>query len=562
MITSSIKGRLRSCSRYKVFVVPKGVKSFSTKLTTCAIENINSTKEIAIIPVLADNYSYLIMDHNTKNGIVVDPADATKIYKTASEFDIDVVAILNTHKHDDHVCGNLELQNLLLENNNEMLTPIYGPDDAGPTPGCTNIIKGGDVINIDSFSFNVISTPCHTKGHVTFFSNSSSTPILFPGDTIFLAGCGRFFEGTGKDMYDSLNRIKEFNIPLNTQIFCGHEYSLSNLAYAQSVEPTNIKLFDKLRWVIKQRNDNLPTVPSTWEEELSYNPFLRLEEPEIQTSVNALHDDSMEDIMSKVRLGKDNYDFDFNHTVQMAYSNKNGSRAPSPSCIYDYEPNLNIASYERTTPIVFLISEEDKKKEKYISLVKKVSNLGFFSREIVFSHETILNKEARKNGAKKDNLVKSCIASLFTNTTDLTPPIVIAEGIFGFVAQKYLESYALSGLCLLNTFPPNPSNVVIGNNGDWNNDGVDDTFINAITADALLPERQLNLESNVLPIYSVYIDVIGNSNVIVDEFVKFHNLDYDEDIRIFSGNSRSQADNNSFVNEVEDSFCSWLDERF
>ncbi len=545
-------------------IIRQNKRYFSTKLTTCSLE-INSTKEIAIIPVLSDNYSYLLMDHTTKNGIVVDPADAKKIYEVAEKYNINIIAILNTHKHDDHVCGNIELQELVAAatNNNNSLPrtpPIYGPDDAGPTPGCTDMIKGGDIITIDNFKFHVISTPCHTEGHVTFYSTSSSTPVLFPGDTIFLAGCGRFFEGTGTDMYHSMNRIKEQNMPLDTKIFCGHEYSLSNLAFAQAVEPSNMELNKKLRWVIEQRNENLPTIPSTWGEELSYNPFLRLDQPEIQTSINAMQNESMEDIMSKVRLGKDNYAFNLDETIDKAYINSNNNSSnvnKLSSFTYDYEPNLNIANYERTTPIVFLISKENKRNEKYMNLIEKISNLGFFSREIVFTDESIFTKECRKNGARKSNLIKSCVASLFTNTTDLTPPIVIAEGIFGFIAQKYLESYALSALCLLNTFPPNPSVVVL--NDEIQNNDDDDEFMKRLIADALLPERQLNLESNVLPIYSLYSSGDGggsDGDEMIDQLVDFHHLNYDEDVKIFN---KTKSD---VIENMEDSFCEWLDEHF
>ena len=441
--------------------------------------------------------------------------------------------------------------------------PIYGPNDSGRTPGCTHVVQGGDIINIDNFTFQVISTPCHTSGHITFFSDSVDTPILFPGDTIFLGGCGRFFEGNGADMYNSLNRIKDHQIPGATKIFCGHEYSISNLAFALSVEPNNNELIRKLKWVIEQRDIDLPTIPSTWEEELSYNPFLRLSVPEIQESVGVLPSDTPENVMSKVRNAKDVYAFETAAVLEKVNSTdipNVKSIDEDKDFIRDHEPNLEVASYERTTPIVCIMSAENYECDRYHSIISKLSNLGFFTREIVLSSKSTSTKISRKNGAKKSNLTKSCIATLEHQTADLTPPIVIAEGVFGFVAQKYLESYALTALCLLNSLPPDPSRV----DGDYcNTDSKLDPFVQALVADASHPERQLKLEPEVLPIYSLHAYENNNHvDAIVQQFADIHNIDPHEAVRIFTAAADKNVKNSALTVEIEDSICDWLDEHF
>ena len=151
------------------------------------------------------------------------------------------------------------------------------------------------------------------------------------------------------------NRIKDHQIPGATKIFCGHEYSFSNLAFALSVEPNNNELIRKLKWVIEQRDIDLPTIPSTWEEELSYNPFLRLSVPEIQESVGVLPSDTPENVMSKVRNAKDVYAFETAAVLEKVNSTdipNVKSIDEDKDFIRDHEPNLEVASYERTTPIV------------------------------------------------------------------------------------------------------------------------------------------------------------------------------------------------------------------
>ena len=339
---------------------------------------------------------------------MVDPADAIKISEVAEQFNIDIVAILNTHKHDDHVCGNVDLQRMATTKSQLKIAEVPITDQMIlDRRQAVRMSSKGDIINVDNFAFQVISTPCHTSGHITFFPTVWTLQFYFQVTLFFSEAVGGFFEGNGADMYNSLNRIKDHQIPGATKIFCGHEYSFSNLAFALSVEPNNNELIRKLKWVIEQRDIDLPTIPSTWEEELSYNPFLRLSVPEIQESVGVLPSDTPENVMSKVRNAKDVYAFETAAVLEKVNSTdipNVKSIDEDKDFIRDHEPNLEVASYERTTPIVCIMSAENYECNGNHSLINKLSNLGFFTREIVLSSKSTSTKISRKNGAKKSNL--------------------------------------------------------------------------------------------------------------------------------------------------------------
>eukprot|EP01126_Amoeba_proteus_P045671 TRINITY_DN512_c0_g1_i12.p1 TRINITY_DN512_c0_g1~~TRINITY_DN512_c0_g1_i12.p1 ORF type:complete len:201 (-),score=48.80 TRINITY_DN512_c0_g1_i12:117-719(-) len=162
---------------------------------------------------------------------------------------------------------------------------IYGGDTR--IPGLTKIVKHGDQFNLLHLDVQVISTPCHTTGHVLYLilaGNMLSNPILFSGDTLFIGGCGRFFEGTASEMNIALNH-KISSLPLNTHIYCGHEYTVNNLLFAASVEPNNQAIREKLCWARQQRKDHQSTLPSTLQEEKEYNVFMRLDKEEIKQTL-------------------------------------------------------------------------------------------------------------------------------------------------------------------------------------------------------------------------------------------------------------------------------------
>ena len=184
---------------------------------------------------------------------------------------------------------------------------IYGGDDR--IEGLTEKVNNQSVISVGDISIRVHDTPCHTTGHVIYEASSSSDDraphALFSGDTLFSGGVGKFFEGDGAQMLSAVKLIS--SLRLDTHIYCGHEYTLSNLVFAQTIEPSNVHLQSKLAMVKKLRSDALPTIPSTLEEELTFNPFMRLDSPEILSNLglDASSDFSLR--MTKLRETKNNF---------------------------------------------------------------------------------------------------------------------------------------------------------------------------------------------------------------------------------------------------------------
>ncbi|CAF0800779.1 unnamed protein product [Brachionus calyciflorus] len=234
-----------------------------------------------VIPIeaLSDNYMYLLVDEKTKHCAAVDPVEPDKILDHVKKLNLKLTKILTTHHHWDHADGNPKLLEKLEEK-----IPVYGGDDR--IPALSNKIGQDDVIQVgDCLNVKCIFTPCHTTGHICYYvthlNDPSVTPIVFTGDTLFLSGCGRFFEGNSEQMFDNLMN-KLARLPKETKVYCGHEYSVSNLKYALHVDPTNEAAKQKLEWAIEQREKNERTIPSTLEEELSYNPFMRINMENIQ----------------------------------------------------------------------------------------------------------------------------------------------------------------------------------------------------------------------------------------------------------------------------------------
>ncbi|XP_041367358.1 hydroxyacylglutathione hydrolase, mitochondrial-like isoform X2 [Gigantopelta aegis] len=230
---------------------------------------------VRLIPALEDNYMYLLIDDNTKQCAAVDPVEPKKILSAVKEEGVSLAAVMTTHHHWDHAGGNEDLVKLAGK------TTVYGGDDR--IEALTNKVTGGDKFDIGSLKVKCLFTPCHTSGHICYFVTgpSGEEPIVFTGDTLFLGGCGKFFEGTGSDMYHALVEVLG-SLPSETKVFCGHEYTVSNLKYASHVEPTNQVLKNKLEWAKSQRDKKEPTIPSTIGEELQINPFMRVKEASVQ----------------------------------------------------------------------------------------------------------------------------------------------------------------------------------------------------------------------------------------------------------------------------------------
>jgi len=229
--------------------------------------------KIIQIPLLRDNYGYLIVCEKTNTAGIIDPSEAEPVLRRVEQENVTLAAILNTHHHRDHTGGNdglLAGQKL----------KVYGhKNDQGRIPGLTNGVDEGDEIQIGELRGNVLFIPGHTTGHVAYlFSNN-----LFCGDTLFTAGCGRLFEGTPEQMHGSLKKLMA--LPDDTKVYCGHEYTENNLRFAMTLEPSNHKLVSRSETVRTLRARGVPTVPSTMEEEKQTNPFLRWDSKEIQTNL-------------------------------------------------------------------------------------------------------------------------------------------------------------------------------------------------------------------------------------------------------------------------------------
>ena len=220
---------------------------------------------IKIIKCLKDNYSYLIIDKASQNACVIDPSESTPIIKYLDNNKINLKFILNTHHHYDHVGGNKNLKK-------KYKAKILGYEgDNDRIPNIDILLKDGETWKEDNFKFKIIYVPGHTIGHICFhfFENKS----IFTGDTLFSLGCGKLFEGTHEQMFDSLNKLKR--LPLDTKIFCGHEYTLSNSKFCMAHDKNNENLKKKILEIKNKLSNNLPTIPTTLREELECNIFLR-----------------------------------------------------------------------------------------------------------------------------------------------------------------------------------------------------------------------------------------------------------------------------------------------
>ena len=236
--------------------------------------------KIEIIKCLEDNFSYLLIDEITKFTVVIDPSEAEPIIKKIESLNLKLKFIMNTHHHYDHVGGNKELKKLYN-------AKVIGFDqDKHRIPGIDISVKNNEIWKDDIFEAKIFHIPGHTLGHICFYFFNENA--LFSGDTLFSLGCGRVFEGTHEDMFNSLQLIK--NLPLNTQIYCGHEYTLKNSDFCLKHDPKNKALISKIENIKSQLIKGRPTIPSTLEEELKTNIFLRSKNVENFSKLRDLKD--------------------------------------------------------------------------------------------------------------------------------------------------------------------------------------------------------------------------------------------------------------------------------
>ena len=254
--------------------------------------------KIIQIPLLRDNYGYLLVCERSREAAIIDPSEAEPVLKRVEQEKVNLKAILNTHHHRDHTGGN---EGILAQHKLE----VYGhKSDGARILGLTQGVDEGDEINIGDLSGRVLFVPGHTTGHVAYLFGNN----LFSGDTLFTAGCGRLFEGTAEQMHASLKKLMA--LPDDTKVYCGHEYTESNLRFAVTLEPKNHKLVSRFERVQGLRTRGASTVPAILEEEKQTNPFLRWDSKELQASLKSQAPDLRLDpvsVFAKVRQLKDSF---------------------------------------------------------------------------------------------------------------------------------------------------------------------------------------------------------------------------------------------------------------
>ena len=235
---------------------------------------------VEIIRCLQDNYSYLVIDKTNNSACVIDPGESVPIINFIKKNNINLKYILNTHHHYDHIGGNLELKKKYGSK------IIAFKDDKDQIPGIDILVQDNQTWKADNFEAKIYYTPGHTNGHIVFhFFNEKK---IFTGDTLFSLGCGRIFEGTFAEMYNSLNRIKK--LPKETKIYCGHEYTLQNSNFCIQHDPENLKLKNKIIKIKKKLENGIPTIPTILGEEIDTNIFLKTNNIETFSKLRDLKD--------------------------------------------------------------------------------------------------------------------------------------------------------------------------------------------------------------------------------------------------------------------------------
>jgi hydroxyacylglutathione hydrolase len=247
------------------------------------------TGPINITPIKAftDNYIWAITNKHMAS--LVDPGDASVCIAFLEKNKLTLNSILITHHHSDHTGG----IKALVEHCQQKKWPltVYGPANEN-IPHCDVKLNENDTVVLDelNISFQIIDLPGHTAGHIAYFANYQFSPILLCGDTLFSGGCGRLFEGSPEQMLNSLTKLA--NLPDNTRVYCTHEYTQANLAFALTVEPNNQKLVNYNDKVNQLRSKGHATIPSTIEREKQINPFLRCHKQSIQKSAQQFTTDT------------------------------------------------------------------------------------------------------------------------------------------------------------------------------------------------------------------------------------------------------------------------------
>ena len=266
----------------------------------CQTLRINIIMYIKCLPALSDNYIFVVQNFKDKTSVVIDPANYRVVLDYLKKSRTRLVAILNTHHHQDHIGANKKLIEQF------PYVPIYGSEqDKGRIPGQNHYLREGDQFNFANKNAEIFFIPGHTNGHIAYYfppNSHQETGELFCGDTLFAGGCGRLFEGTAEQMYNSLIKLR--TLPNKTRIWCSHEYTVNNLKFALTIEKDNHNLLLRYDKVINLRKNNQATIPSFLQEEKETNPFLRCDYPSLRKIFKT---NNPIEIFKKIRQLKDNF---------------------------------------------------------------------------------------------------------------------------------------------------------------------------------------------------------------------------------------------------------------
>ena len=252
--------------------------------------------EIHAVPALTDNYIYVVRDAETGAVAAVDPSLAAPVLALLGTADWHLTHVLNTHHHWDHTGGNLELKK-------KTGCIVVGPKaDEARIPGIDIALSEGETYGFGGARAEIFDIPGHTRGHIAFYFPESRA--LFCGDTLFSLGCGRLFEGTPAQMWESLCKLRR--LPADTRIYCGHEYTESNARFALTIDPHNPALQKRAREAAELRRRGLPTVPAIMDSERAANPFLRADDPALARAAGIETADPVS-VFAEVRRRKDNF---------------------------------------------------------------------------------------------------------------------------------------------------------------------------------------------------------------------------------------------------------------
>jgi hydroxyacylglutathione hydrolase len=252
--------------------------------------------EIVPIPCLKDNYAYLVWRHGSSTAIVIDACEAAPIERALQERGLTLSAILTTHHHHDHVGGNTELVRSLG-------VPVYGHvSELGRIPELSVLLQDAQAFEVGGFSFEARHVPAHTRGALAYRLEDA----CFTGDTLFTGGAGRLFEGTPGDLFRALFDVLG-RLPVSTTFYTGHEYTLKNLEFARTIEPSNVNLASRYEDVLRRRQNGEYTASATLFLERATNPFFRVDRPEIAMGLGLDVETDLVDVMRKLREARNEF---------------------------------------------------------------------------------------------------------------------------------------------------------------------------------------------------------------------------------------------------------------